>query len=262
MKRTALIAAALATSCLSALAADLPRSKAPVVYTPPPPVFTWTGFYVGLNAGAIIAHDASARAVGTPAYLAAGAVLPRGFSNDSNVGFIGGGQIGYNHQFGALVAGLEADFQGTSLRHTDTTVATLATGALKTETPWLGTVRGRFGFLANERLMIYATGGLAYGQTKLTSTMTGTAGALAGATWSGSNSKTRAGWTLGAGAEYAITNNWTARLEYLYYDLGKASVAARGLNAAGSALDAGGLYPVVQQKNRGSIVRVGLNYKF
>jgi outer membrane immunogenic protein len=246
MMKTPLLALALATaSALPTLAADLPYRKGPPpVYTPPVPLFTWTGFYVGVNGGGIMSQSSRAFTTADPT----GGFAPLSYRNRDN-GFLGGGQIGYNWQMGAFVAGLEADFDGTSLGRTDT-VAGLAgvTGTFRDKLDWLGTARARLGFTPMERLLIYGTGGLAFGETDLTHSLT-----VPGAgTFTGSNSDVRTGWTLGAGGEWAFTQNWSAKVEYLYYDLGKKSVTAFTPGGPSS----------VSANERGSIIRAGLNYKF
>src|SRR5450830_1778524 len=143
-----LVIALLAATTLGvgvAAAADLP-TKAPM-YSPAP-VFSWTGFYVGLNAGYGWANTSIT-----------------GVAGSSNLnGFLGGAQIGYNWQGASpLVLGIEAYFQGTGQRRSDTALGITVDQSL----PWFGTVRGRIGY-AFDRTMIYATGGLAYADYKLT----------------------------------------------------------------------------------------------
>lgn len=257
----ALAAAALSTASL-ALAADVPgRRAAPApapVYTPPPPIFTWTGFYVGLNAGYGFSSKNKASYSGDPGYLALGANVPRSYSLKRN-GFVGGAQVGYNYQSGAFVGGVEADINFETGKKTSTVVAPQATGSARSQLGAFGTLRARGGFLVTDRWLAYATGGVIVGQTKLSNTITGTAPPLAGAVWSGSTDKTKAGYVVGVGTEYAFTNNITARLEYLYYDLGKTSVRAAPANAAATAL---GVAATLRESNAGSIVRTGLNFKF
>ncbi|MCH4538747.1 outer membrane protein [Ochrobactrum sp. A-1] len=129
-------------------------------------------------------------------------------------GFVGGVQAGYNWQFdNGFVLGAEADFQGSNLKG-EVKFNADGLGEIKagTKVEWFGTVRARLGYTATERLLVYGTGGLAYGKVKSYVDL-GEIGI--------SSSKTRAGWTIGGGAEYAITNNWTLKSEYLYTDLGK-----------------------------------------
>jgi outer membrane immunogenic protein len=203
----------------AAAAADLP-TKAPM-YSPAP-VFSWTGFYVGVNAGYGWVSDSDS-----------------GFSDSSNLnGFLGGAQIGYNWQGASpLVLGIEADFQGTSQSHADTFPGG---NTLKQQLPWFGTVRGRVGY-AFDRAMIYATGGLAYLDYKLTGCCVG------GLTASSDTSK--AGWTLGGGVEWMFAPKWSTKVEYLYIDTGNMSVTLFGA-------------PPFTGRATDNIVRVGLNYHF
>jgi outer membrane immunogenic protein len=182
----------------AASAADLPSRKGPVVAPVYAPVFTWTGFYVGGNAGYAWGN------VNTNGGLA--------ITNTGDLdGFVGGGQVGYNYQIGQFVLGAEADIQGGDL----STGGTL--GALRVKTDYFGTVRARAGF-AFDRIMPYVTGGWAYGNVKSSIPALGV---------SSDNSHT-GGWTLGGGVEYAITNNWIAGVEYLYVDLGEKRLQGTG----------------------------------
>ncbi|MGX5737125.1 outer membrane protein [Bosea thiooxidans] len=176
----------------AASAADLPSRKGPVVapaYIPP--VFSWTGFYVGANAG-----------------YGWGNVNANGFANVGDLdGFIGGGQVGYNYQMGQFVLGLEADLQGADLSSGDNL------GLINVKTEYFGTVRARLGF-AVDRWMPYITGGWAYGNVKTS---------IPALAFSSDKTHT-GGWAVGGGVEYAITNNIIAGVEYLYVDLGEKSV--------------------------------------
>ena len=212
-------AAGLIASGAAAFAADLPsRNVAPVAPAPVLPIFTWTGFYAGVNAGYGWGEFSKAP----------------GF--DDPDGFVGGAQIGYNYQIGQFVVGLETDIQYSDLsgKTRPVTFADGNVGVGRGEVEYFGTVRGRIG-AAFDRALIYVTGGLAYGETKFRGLDT-TAGL------SFSKSKPTAGWTIGGGLEYAFTDNITAKAEYLYVDLGdnryygankaetKFSVVRAGLN--------------------------------
>jgi outer membrane immunogenic protein len=246
----------------AASAADLPRRSAPVAPYSPLPMFTWTGFYVGVNAGynwsdskGVVAFNPSAAipaATGT-------ALLPGNFSNGGD-GFIGGAQIGYNYQMGQFVVGLEADINFTDNKKSVSYTSPVVTGltgvsAAQTELEYLGTVRARLGVTFN-RALVYATGGLAYGEVKSSTAFAVTPGPLL---WAGQKSDTRTGWALGGGVEYAFTNNLSAKVEYLYYDLGKYRYNAPAVNAAAGGTLAS--YDIRQETN-GHIVRAGLNYRF
>ena len=176
----------------AASAADLPSRKGPVaapIYMPP--AFTWTGFYIGANAG-----------------YGFGNVNANGFGNVGDLdGFVGGGQIGYNYQMGQFVLGLEADLQGADLSSGNNL------GLLNVKTDYFGTVRARVG-VAFDRFMPYITGGWAYGNVKTS---------IPGIGFSSDRSHT-GGYAVGGGLEYAFTNNIIAGVEYLYVDLGEKNI--------------------------------------
>lgn len=176
----------------AASAADLPSRKGPIaapVYMPP--AFTWTGFYIGANAG-----------------YGWGNVNTNGFGQVGDLdGFVGGGQIGYNYQIGQFVVGAEADLQGADL----STGGNFYGASVKTE--YFGTVRARVG-VAFDRFMPYITGGWAYGNVK---TSIPSIGFSSDRTHTG-------GWAIGGGLEYAFTNNIIAGVEYLYVDLGEKNI--------------------------------------
>jgi outer membrane immunogenic protein len=256
---------------VAAQAADLPtRKEAPApVFVPPP--FTWTGFYVGVNAGGIWPSGSRSASLFAPAAFAfpVSTFFPGGLGSQS-AGFLGGGQAGYNWQTGAFVLGVETDFDGSTLSKSFNNVGTpfTAAGALtgdfltvngKTSLSWLGTTRGRVGFVVtpDNRLMIYATGGVAYGGgSSHFSVFDSTTGSL----FTGSPSSTRVGWVAGAGVEYALTNNWTIRGEYLYADLGSSNFTSVG-NAA-AAVNFPGVYVSGKVNYDASIFRAAVNYKF
>jgi outer membrane immunogenic protein len=237
----AVSAVALALSAGAAMAADLPsRKEAPVYVPPPPPPPLWTGFYVGLNIGGgwdanggrsgvsgyydprfpLGATPTTGRERPTPIGPANLFFLPNGNTLGSQGGVVGGAQAGYNFQFGQFVIGAETDFQGTSLsgggNNSPQTLFASPYGALgsqylapigaitgaKINLAWFGTVRGRAGYLIMPTLLLYGTGGFAYGQVDA---------------WGLSN--TRTGWTAGGGAEWMFAPNWSAKVEYLYVDL-------------------------------------------
>jgi outer membrane immunogenic protein len=265
------IAALTAVGTVAAQAADLPtRKEAPApVFVPPP--FTWTGFYVGLNAGGIWPSGSRSATLVAPAAFPfpVSTFFPGGLGSQS-AGFIGGGQAGYNWQTGAFVLGIETDFDGTTVSKSFNNVGAPFTGAGllngdfltvngKASLSWLGTTRARLGFVAtpDNRLMIYATGGVAYGGG---SSNFSVFDATQGAFWTGSPSSTRVGWTVGGGVEYALTNNWTIKGEYLYADLGSHSFNSLGNTAALIAFP--GVAITGKLNYNASIFRAGVNYKF
>jgi outer membrane immunogenic protein len=214
MKTTLILAAAAAVVATSATAADLPRRTNPVA---PPvsalPIFTWTGIYAGVNAGWGFGQHSGAGATG--------------FNDPS--GFTGGGQIGYNQQFGNIVLGLETDLNYAHLRAKNSAAG--VPGA-KATLDYFGTVRARAG-IAVDRFLPYITGGFAYGGSTVTIPAVG------------KTTPNHTGWTIGGGVEYALTNNVTTRIEALYVDLDNKRIP----NGTKMGTEFG-------------VVRAGLNYKF
>jgi outer membrane immunogenic protein len=266
-----------AVGTVVAQAADLPtRKEAPPVFVPPP--FTWTGFYVGLNAGAIIRSGSNNNfSIFDPNAGIDGNFIvnafPFGDNGGGKTGFIGGGQAGYNWQTGAFVLGVETDFDGTTLSRSFNNVGVPFAGAGvpailagdflsvngKASLSWLGTTRGRVGFVVtpDNRLMIYATGGVAYGGGSSNfSVFDSTTGSF----FTGNPSSTRVGWTIGGGVEYAITNNITIRGEYLYADLGSTTFNTVGNAAAATFFP--GVFASGKISYNASIARAAINYKF
>jgi len=218
---------ALATASLLALgaaaqAADLTYEPAPIVEAAPA-AFNWTGFYLGVHAGAAIL-DGDYSALGLDV------------GDDSSTGFIGGVQAGYNWQFDSLVIGAQTDFAYTSAKISawDNTVTAGTSGENKLE--WLGSTTARVGY-AVDNFLLYGKGGVAYGQSEVK---------LSDSIGSIDDSKWHVGWTLGAGAEYAFTQNITGLIEYNYVDLGSEDY----------------FDDVISADLTTHIVKVGLNYKF
>lgn len=278
--------AALATLIgTPALAADM-ALKAPAPSAPPPCI--WCGWYIGANAGGtwgdpnVTTSASSLSNNGSPGGIQA-APVEAALANTSvrtrNDAFIGGGQIGYNYQFGSsFVAGIETDIQGIGGHSSSSTLTSfgttvdngplMQTATASTKVDYLGTLRGRVGVLGTPNFLVYGTGGLAYGRVEASATNTQVffaspdpAGSLPH-TGTGSISQTRAGWTAGVGAEWKFTRNWSLKAEYLYYNLGTASFsyASNHFLPDGTLFIATGLTSSV--KFDGSIARVGVNYAF
>jgi outer membrane immunogenic protein len=212
---------ALAAMVGSAQAADLPRqmvTKAPVYAAP---YYNWTGLYVGINGGG---------GFGSSAWDSTG-------SFDVSGGLVGG-TIGYNWQFGTWVVGLEGDVDWADIKGSTAALGCVS-GNCSSENTWLGTARGRLGY-SFDRWMPYITGGAAFGGINANSPgFTG-------------QSSTQVGWAAGAGVEFAIANNWTAKVEYLHYDLGSFTC---GLNCGnGFVNDSVGF--------NANVIRGGVNLRF
>jgi outer membrane immunogenic protein len=195
------LAAGTAFSVCSAAAADLPPGPpppppvAPIAYAPP--VYNWTGIYFGGHLGGGYAGSSWSDPI-----------TGAGTDNFSSWGFLGGAQVGGNIQFNRLVLGVEGDFSWTNIKNSGTDSLG---GALNTNVPWTSTVTGRVG-AAFDRLLLYGKGGLALAQDQ--SSFTDPGGNLT------STNLMRTGWTAGAGVEYALDRNWSAKLEYDYLGFG------------------------------------------
>lgn len=219
----------------SAQAADLPRrtyAPPPVAAAPyTPPMFSWTGFYVGATAGY---GWGDLGRVGNATY-------------EKPSGFIGGITAGYNHQFDRFVIGIEGDLSWNNMDSSKREIIAIGTPAVdetvvnSASVDMFSTVRLRAGF-ALDRALVFATAGYA-GASLETKYSNLTAGV------SGSSSNWRHGWVVGGGIEYAITRNLSIKSEYLYFSLGSASSFP-------------GTPYVSRAELSGSIVRAGVNYRF
>jgi len=187
------ITAGTVLSIFSAYAADLPVARAPAVVPPvvyAPPVYNWSGFYIGGNLGGGFANSSWSDP------------FTGGHNTFDKSGFIGGGQIGANWQINVLVLGIEGDFDWTGLKGSG---HDSVGNTINTDTQWTSTVTGRIG-AAFDRLLVYGKGGVAFAHDS--DSLNDIAGNTASA------SLTRTGWTAGAGLEYAFAPNWTAKVEY------------------------------------------------
>ncbi len=250
------LAAAVSLAALSvsgAFAADLPSRKEAPVYIPPPPMITWTGIYAGLNLGGGWSAS-SVNPNSTALYVSPATgnlyALPGNNSGGSNAGgVVGGGQIGYNYQINQFLIGAETDIQGTSMSSGGNNNYALypdplvAGGFLNPMSPsgnrgvslnWFGTLRGRVGYLFTPTLLLYGTGGFAYGGIQ-----------------AGNFNNTRTGWTAGGGVEWMFMPNWSAKAEYLYTDL-----------SSGGTTGAWGWNYGYNRHPQYNVVRAGVNYHF
>ena len=267
-KKIALAAALAASFAGSALAADLPSKKAPVAA---PPVMSWTGFYVGANAGGAWSGNNSGNLQvygGTPAL----SVIPVGRKvSNSYGGFLGGGQVGYNYQLmQSFVIGAEADIQGMagSAGTANFTGASSANGVTYTtigktssNLQYIGTVRGRVGYLVMPTLLAYGTAGFAYGGVSSNVWLATGGTDSSGGGGSLSYSNTQAGWTAGGGLEWMFLPNWSAKAEYLYYSLSN-GYASTGVTDTTSGSGYWGYGVGASRSYNGNIVRAGVNYHF
>jgi outer membrane immunogenic protein len=266
MKHLLLATTALAAVAIASQASAADLGTAAPAYTKAPvyaPVNNWSGWYIGGNVGYGWGNGDTSLAESTAIIGFAN----QSFGNHSN-GVIGGGQIGYNWQVGSLVTGLEADIQGSGIRGTSNSRLTsifgpsnTINGSSEAKLSWFGTVRARLGVTLTPSLLLFGTGGLAYGNVRNSANADASfnAGTLHN-DFPAQTSQTKAGWALGGGAEWMFTRGWSAKVEYLHIDLGKTS-------AVGSAL-ANGIPATFTDSvnytftNRFDTVRVGVNYHF
>lgn len=232
-----------------ASAADLaPAAVEPVA---PAVAYNWTGFYAGINGGYAFG---SSRDVTMSELFPATGPLVDSYGSLSPKGGFGGVQAGYNRQAGNFVFGLEGDIQGGDISDKTGRIGT-ATGyflSTKSQVNWFGTVRPRIGY-AFDNILIYATGGLAVGGVKYTQNYVNGDFLAHPRT-----SKTRVGFAVGGGAEYALNEHWTAKLEYQYIDLGRSKISATEING-GEPTD----YTIHTRLHTDfHTVRLGANYKF
>lgn len=252
-----LAAAGIALSAQAVSAADIAR---PVYKAAPAQaaVYNWTGFYIGGNGG-YGWHDRTANLSGNDPSAAVilgfpGSVTPLANPNFDVDGGFGGFQVGYNWQFHPRwLAGLEADFDFADLKGRGTSsnislAVVTGTATVSDQIKWFGTVRARLGYLVTNELLLYGTGGFAYGRVERQADYTTVGAGLlvsvapnpfictAGiACLAGSSSSVETGWTIGGGAEWALWNNLTFKAEYFYVNLGENSFAIRATAPLGGA---------------------------
>ncbi|HZT27939.1 MAG TPA: outer membrane beta-barrel protein [Pseudolabrys sp.] len=283
------IAAVVSLIGTPVLAADLPvkaPSSPPLSAAP-----SWTGFYIGGQVGGAWAHRSVTYTANDPiaALLVNGTLTGTGQPFAPNKfdmsGVVGGIELGYNWQFNRnWLLGFETDFSGSSLKGTGNSTSVFATVPAifnnslteKQSIDWYGTVRGRLGWLPSDNLLLFATGGLAYGHVANSGSYTavGIAGlpfavglngfsfvCFTDATcFSGSSSSVRTGWTVGGGVEWLVWQRWSIKVEYQYVDLG-----SEPLRMSATAVFPG-FAPASFNVNFGRddfhVVRAGLNYHF
>jgi outer membrane immunogenic protein len=230
----------VALAAAPALAADMSATKTPVAKEPPVVVYTWNGFYIGLQGGSGWSHVVQTD--------------PRPFTSDAyqpNGGIIGG-TLGFNVQYGHLVVGLEADGSGSWIKGYTIGTDPLAgnCGGVPqrcfSNLESFATFRGRAGF-AMDNVLPYLTGGLAVGW------LHGEDGDVPANGAFGAGTRTVVGWTVGGGVEAMFNPKWSAKVEYLYVDFGNRTIFNDNVGGA--------IFPE-SLRYTASILRVGVNYRF
>ncbi len=248
-----------------AVAADLPAR------TPPLTIFQavetgpiWTGFYVGLTAGAALSDSHRARVS-----YEDGSAFPGSVSNRSRTGATVGGTIGYNYQVGSFVLGVEGDYSYLGLKNTTrltyannanglSPVTYRADGSIRNSIDSYGTVRGRVGYLVTPSLLLYGTGGVTFADVNtraaITEGVTYNGSSTPFAAYSGHRSGFRTGFAYGGGAEYKVSDHWSVKVEALRVQLPASRLYAGNDTAFG--------YNVRKIANDFTVVRAGVNYNF
>jgi outer membrane immunogenic protein len=286
MKKLATTIAAIALIGTPAFAADM-AVKMPVKAppAPPAPVQSWTGFYVGVNGGYGFGKPSANLIPADPLTTIStclGGPCPAATSFDINGG-LGGLQAGYNWQFAPTwLAGLEADFQWSDIKGTGSSTFGFngppATYFAQQQIEDFGTVRARLGWLPTNNVLLYATGGFAYGRVKDTVSITAASNAFlapltyfcslaAGVTevpncFLGNNSRWETGWTAGAGLEYSPWEHISFKVEYLFVGLGNGgnvNVVAQSTNGVPATPAS---FTSAFSRTDFNVVRGGINWKF
>jgi outer membrane immunogenic protein len=311
-----------------------------VLPPPPPPPPLWTGFYAGLNAGYGFGTNSNTQSIGLGSQAFTGFGHPRdnynaslmnssgwggsstlgaglalsGVGSANQSGFIGGGQVGYNYQWGpSFVIGLEADIQGTGIRGSSYTAGigsdsavigydryhqysadSTAWGGTRVNAgvDWLGTVRGRVGYLFTPTLLAYVTGGLTYGGVYANVNNYGVSSSTINAyhydgsldsqdsgrgfshtfIGGGNKSQTLVGWNVGGGLEWLLSPNWSVKAEAIYWNMGNQTLptvsvatapeSASGRWGSGPSASPAVVYGATRVNYQGVIARAGINYHF
>jgi outer membrane immunogenic protein len=300
MFRKVLLSSIAAMAMLgSALAADLPSRQAPPPAFVPPPMMTWTGFYIGVNGGAIWTNSnnvvttptdfgaAAFPTVSAAAAAAAGNVIPTG----RRTNFLVGGTWGYNWQLNNIVLGTESDFEGVFGCNNNggfggggfggggncggfaagtapivgaPGFSVLSQQGINRRLDYLSTSRVRAGFLVTPSLLVYGTGGVAIGRVRvdssIVSSVTPLPFALAPGLSTASYSQLKAGFVAGGGLEWMFLKDWSFKAEALYYDLGRSTLNQNFVSTTAAGVVLSNTGTQTTWRNNGVIARGGINY--
>jgi outer membrane immunogenic protein len=295
MRKLFIASIAVAAFCGEpALAADMPVKARPMLPVAAP-AYNWTGCYIGANGGygwnnnrSTYSNDPNApngdpiNFVPDPSTFHFPLQYISTPTGTSGSGGLAGGGAGCNWQSQQWVLGIEGDIDWAGISGSRTNTAfsgpnaqfglgpgvysflnSTGTAYERLSVQWLSTIRARAGMAVQDRLLLYVTGGLAVGGVNSQGSVNAGVPGVSLTTWSGSDSATKTGYAVGAGAEWAFSDHWTAKAEYLWYDLGSMS---HPLNCTyNSGFSCAALYPTlgnVSSTAHGSIVRAGINYRF
>jgi outer membrane immunogenic protein len=255
MKKFIIIAALVVVSVAAQAGESTPGAPTPSPSTMRP--YGWTGVYGGLNGGFAIGTDsaydllaATGGVLGPPS-----SAFPGSFPA---MGALLGGEIGANYQVGDIVLGAEADIDWSNAQgsYVDDPAAGPGASTVTGTAEWLATLRARVGY-ARDRWLLFATGGLAASGVKVgISNYTGAPSPYL------ADRQTLSGWTIGGGAEYALTDHWTIKGEYLYVDLNDRTFAFRDPSNLCGCAAPGGVVAEAKGKADMNLMRIAIGYKF
>lgn len=220
MRKLLISSIAIMTMTGAALAGDLPSNKEAPVFLPPPPVFTWTGFYIGANVG-FGSGSADWSNIVVPSDP--GQNLPGVFAKDNLSGaVVGGGQIGYRQQYNAFVFGVEGKFDASGVNGSQICFGSYNdhSASCRVDNQWLADITGSIGYSVTERLLLSAKGGVAFANSDFQPDMDYKYYGNYNVT-----NQTNTGWVVGASIDYAVSDHWILGFEYDHYDFGTDSVA-------------------------------------
>lgn len=227
--------------------------------------------HIGITIGGLSGQGSGARTTGTPAFLALGpTVIPKDLSMEEQA-IVASLAYGFDTRLADhWVIGAEIDASYSNLDQKKTfsgaPIANLASAGLKTRASekldYMGTLRGRVGYMPNDNTLFYLTGGLAAGHFEAKAKADVAVNGSSTLAWSGKDVGTKVGWTVGAGVEYSVTENISLKGEALYYNLGDISVTAKGNPAVRGVAALNGVDYAYKTDLKGIIARIGLNYRF
>lgn len=263
---------AAAACFVGLLTSALADEVAPIVHSLPN--IGWNGYYVGVQAGGVRQRTSTIYSNGADFLLnpifvptLANGTLARLTSANSS-GALGGFTVGYNFQSARFIYGIESDFGWVGVKAMSSATPKAAfpyptlTSTTEMQTDWLATIRGRVGLLAAPQTSVFVTGGLALGGVKTTTSIVPSGACPVNAFCSnGSESGIKVGWAVGVGAEQQLGANWSLKIEYLHYDLGRLENIVRESSAAFPTI-AGQANLIATTKMSNDVGRIGLNYRF
>jgi outer membrane immunogenic protein len=274
--------AAVGLAVGQATAADLPRKAPPPMVAPPPPLWNWTGLYLGgslgvgisrnqFTQGACSADHSHFDSICTDIFNASEFGFNPNLGSHNGVGIVGGVQLGYNWQFAnsPVVIGIEGQYLGADIKGDHQNNFTLQTDGVttgqerfNTKTNGIALITARLGLASGpqDRTLWYVKGGGAWAKTQVAGVGSWAQSTEVRTAAFGGDQK-KWGWTVGTGVEWGLFDNWSARIEYDYLDFGNHGISYNGVECTDPG-SCGGINRTVNLKQQIHLVTVGLNYRF